>query len=90
VYYWKHISKKTGYEMLAATYWSGLERITEWVSVQNPKAKHFYYEWWRQRSPVEPPATVDEALSHTTQFRTPVRIHVWTNKDPKQVTRVEW
>lgn len=90
VYYWKQISKKSGYTMLMATYWCGLQRFTDVVSVENPKAKHFYHEWWRQRHPVEPPATVDECLRYISELRTPARIHVWVNKDPQTITRVEW
>lgn len=90
VNYWKQVSRKSGFNLLMATYWSGLQRFTDVVSVENPKAKHFYYEWWRQRSAEEPPTTVDECLRHTSQFRIPARIHVWMNKNPQVITRVEW
>lgn len=92
VFYWKQVSKKSGFPMLMATYWSGLQRFTDVVSVENPKAKHFYYEWWRQRHPVEPPETVDECLAYTArnELRTPAKIHVWMNNDRQPVTRVEW
>jgi DNA repair protein RadD len=90
VYYWKYTSKTSGLLMLAATYWSGLQRFTDYVSVENPKAKHFYYEWWRQRHAVEPPETVDECLKYIAELRTPVRIHVWVNNKQQKITRVEW
>jgi DNA repair protein RadD len=92
VFYWKHISNKTGVPILVATYWSGLQRFSDWVSVENPKAKHFYYEWWRARSVAEPPATVDECLTITSrnELRKPSVIHVWMNKAQPEIIRAEW
>lgn len=90
VFYWKHISKTTGIPSMVCSYWSGLSKYDEWINIENPKAKHFAKEWWRQRHSIEPPETVDEMLAISAQLRVPRQIHVWINTKYKQVVKVEW
>ena len=90
VLYHKHISNKTGLPALVCTYYSGLQRFSEWVNFENTKARHFAREWWRQRSQIDPPETVDDALTMTANLRVPRIIHVWTNTRYPKIVRVEW
>jgi len=90
VIYWKHISAKTGIPALVCSYYVGLTKFDEWVNFENPKARHFANEWWRARSPDDPPVTVDDALTKTRFLRVPRQISVWTNRKHPMITRVIW
>lgn len=91
VWYSKRLSKKTGLPMLVVRYLCGVQHsFTEFISVENVKAKKFYYDWWRQRHADEPPETVDECLTMTEQLRVPERLKVWTNKRYPEITGYEW
>jgi DNA repair protein RadD len=77
--------------MLKATYFCGVEAFTEYVLLEHKgMARHRAHEWWRQRSPLEPPATVDEAIAHTSELRKPRRIRVHTNKKWPEILGVEF
>lgn len=90
VFYYPHVSKKTGIKSLVCSYWSGLSKYDEWVNFEHPKARHFANEWWRQRSPDEPPMTVDDALTMTAGLRIPKAIRVWVNTPNPKILGVEW
>lgn len=90
VFYWKHISRRTGIPALVCSYFSGLSKYDEWVNIENPKAKHFAHEWFRARTADEIPETVDEALAITDKLRVPRYIRVWVNREKPQVVGVEW
>lgn len=91
VWYYKHIAKRTGIPCLKVIYRSGLQMFTEWVHLENPgfpgkRAR----DWWRQRHAIEPPTTVDDALRYHTELRVPRVIHVWLNREPQEITKVDW
>ena len=90
VFYWKHTKKTTGVPALVCSYFTGLSKYDEWVNFENPKAKYHAHEWWRQRSNLPPPETVDEALKLTNNLRIPKIMHVWTNRKFPEIIRVEW
>lgn len=90
VVYKKHekIGKKP---TLKTTYFSGTKAFSEWVTLEHTGlAKHRANEWWRQRSPNEPPTTIDEAVSRTKELRQPRRLRVHTNKQWPEILSAEW
>jgi len=89
-FYYKHVSKTTGIPALVCSYFSGLSKYDEWVNLENPKAKHFAHEWWRARTNIDPPETVDEALNFLSQLRVPRRIRVHINTKFPKIIGVEW
>lgn len=80
--YFKHVSKTTQSIMLQVVYYSGEKRFSEFVSVENRKARMFYHEWWHQRHDGPPPDTVDDVLSVQNELRVPRSILVHENKRP--------
>lgn len=89
--YFKFINKVTQNVSLQAVYYSGINKFSEFVSVENPKAKHFYHEWWRMRTDKEPPDTVDEVLAMQDVLRKPERILVHENAKPyPKIVRVDF
>jgi len=81
-YYQKH-EKEGKQPSLKVTYVSGLRSFTKWVFPQSIKGpgRHQFHVWWRQRSLIAPPSTVDECLLHTAECKLPKSINVWLNKD---------
>jgi len=90
VIYHKHT--KIGSEpSIKVSYYSGLQKFTEWVCLQHKgfaltRAKN----WWRQRHASEPPTSTDEALLYVSQLRVPKRIKVMKTGQYYEVTGVEW
>ena len=90
VIYHKHT--KIGSEpSIKVSYYSGLQKYTEWVC---PQHKGFaltrFRNWWRQRHASEPPTNTDEALLYVSQLRVPKRIKVMKTGQYYEVTGVEW
>lgn len=77
---------------LKVTYFTGIRSFTEWLFPQSMRGpgRHNFHTWWRLRSPVPPPATVDEALVYTNYLRIPREIRVWVNKDRPEIMGVEF
>ena len=85
----------------AAYYCEGLHTFYEYVSVE-PKVmedgttKNDFMtkkgrDWFRQRTGAEPPESNAEVIAGSAYLRTPIRIHVWTNKKPKaEITQYEF
>lgn len=67
---------------LKVTYFTGVRSFTEWLFPQSTKGpgRHNFHTWWRLRTMVPPPATVDEALEYTNTLKAPREIRVWVNK----------
>lgn len=42
-------------------------------------ARHLFNDWWKQRHPIDPPKSTDEAAQFLTQLRVPKRIRVHIN-----------
>lgn len=67
---------------LKVSYYCGLRRFTEWVCLEHHSngIVHKARAWWKERSSIEPPDTIEAALPHVTGLRTPAKIRVWINK----------
>lgn len=72
---------------LKVTYFTGIRSFTEWLFPQSMKGpgRHYFHTWWRNRTDVPPPATVDEALLYTQGIRVPRNIRVWVNKKNAEI-----
>lgn len=65
---------------LKVTYFCGLSRFTEWVTIENSRMRGFANRWWSQRTSLPLPNTVADALSVTDELMAATSIRVWTNK----------
>ena len=91
VVYKKKASGKTGIPMFQAVYNCGYHVFSENILFEHTGlARHRAHEWWRQRHALEPPNTVDEALSVHRELRTPKRVHVWVNKTWPEILSYEF
>lgn len=76
---------------MKVSYRSGMKMFSEYVCFEhNGFPRHRAHEWWKQRSPRDPPETVDLALHYMRELRTPKRIMVWTNKKYPEVMGAEF
>ena len=50
-------------QVIACFVFAGMVHYSEWVPVENPKGKHLFHKWWRERHTDEPPDTVEEILA---------------------------
>lgn len=84
VIYNKHQKSVVSTPCLKITYHTGIRSFNEWLFPQSMKGpgRHIFHTWWRQRSEVPPPATVDEALGDIQYLKKPKSIKVWVNKLP--------
>jgi len=90
VIYHKHI-KPGSAPMIKASYYSGLQRFSEFICVEHQgDAGRRAVKWWQQRSAEAPPITVDEALGRISQLRAPIRIRVHTNKKYPEILSYEY
>lgn len=90
VAYADYLTKK-GKRALRVTYHSGLRAFHEFVMLEESGyAAHRARDWWKQRSPNEPPATIEDAMARTKELRTPPRIRVWINKEYPEVLGAIW
>lgn len=64
---------------IVATYFCGMDVYKELVFPES-KNRKFFCDWWRMRSPAEPPLTTTDALSMVSQLRPPRRIRVHLNR----------
>jgi DNA repair protein RadD len=87
VIYTRNLNRKTGNETVKVAYYSGLQTFFEFVSFNAVKkekdfAGHKAREWWRQRSKLDIPDSVDLALEKINECVTPKQMRVWCNKKP--------
>jgi DNA repair protein RadD len=76
----KHGSKSIS---LRVSYYCGLRRFEEWVTIEyEGYARKRACDWWRARAKQQAlvPLTVSDALSRLAELRTPTQIKVWVNK----------
>lgn len=65
---------------LKVSYFCGMRRFTEWVCLQHPGSIRFKAQkWWHERTDLDVPETVDDALPHVDTLRVPNQIRVWVN-----------
>lgn len=53
-------------------------------------ARHLFQDWWKQRHPLDPPKSTDEAVQYLFQLRAPRRIRVHINLKFPQVMGAEY
>ncbi len=59
----------------------GIRRFTEWVCLEHPgNIRHKAHLWWKQRSPLEPPTTILDAIPLVDELKVPLQIRVWVNR----------
>jgi DNA repair protein RadD len=93
VTYIRHRKRDRPY-VLKVSYFCGLMLFTEWVCLEHEGyAKKRARDWWRNHTklpvPLEPPATVEEALTRLHELKSPTRIRVWVNKKHPEVMSYE-
>lgn len=67
-------------DSLKVTYYCGLRLYSEYVCLEySGVIRGRAHEWWRRRSPMEPPATVADAMHHINTLLPPSKIRVQTN-----------
>lgn len=76
---------------------SGTRKFLEWICLEHFEtsgkdgfARREAKEWWYERSPLDPPKTIDEALTKTSSLPIPKFIHVITNQQYPKITRCEY
>lgn len=88
--YAKHPSK-SGKDTLKTTYYTTGLAFTEYVCLEhNGMAGKIARDWWRKRSPLEPPATIDLALQEISRLRCPRFIRVHVNKHYPEIVGTEF
>ncbi len=76
---------------IVANYYCGLRMFKEYICLEHPgyagkKAR----DWWRQRSPNDPPETTLEALGRLGELSTPARIRVQLDLQYPEIKGVEY
>lgn len=91
VFYYRHVSK-SGNVCLAVNYFSGLTKFDEWISWENPKARHLRNEWWRARHADAVPETIEQALAYANNgsLRYPSALRVRTDTKYPEIMGVIW
>ena len=67
--------------MIRVSYYCGLRKFDEYVCLEHTNfAGKKARDWWRKRSTMGPPETVDIGLQYADRLRAPTHIRVWANK----------
>lgn len=83
--------KPGSFPTLRVSYFCGIRRFTEWVCLEHPlPVKNLAHRWWRQRTDMPVPETVEEALSLVDKLATPVSIRVWVNRKYPEILSAEF
>lgn len=76
---------------IRAKYFCGLRSFNQNVFPEHHGyAKKLFKDWWMQRSRIEPPSTVDDAMKFVNELRTPKKAKIWLNKKWPEILSVEW
>ncbi len=72
---------------LKVSYFSGpIQMFSEWVCLEHPGwAGHKAREWWKVRSNIAPPTTVEEAIKFVSTLKPPTHLRVWVNQRHPQI-----
>ena len=89
VFYSAHVKKNTA-PMLKVMYVCGLKSFTEYVGIENSKAKMHAQKWWYQRHPSPLPVTTFEALQKISELKKPTGLRVRTDLKYPEILSVEW
>lgn len=91
VFYYEQPPKRDGQmRSMRVDYACGVRVFKEWVNFENPKAAYYTSKWWFERSSLDVPQTVEEALSLRETLKEPVRIKVWINTQYPKVEGYEF
>ena len=89
IIYQKH--NKIGSITMRVNYYCGLQRFQEWVGLEHGGAfGKRARDWWRQRSVIEPPKSIDAALMVVSTLRVPKKINVHVNKQYPEILSYEF
>lgn len=80
IYYYKHTKKYP--PSMRVSYRCGMTFFQEWVAVESSRGRGLAKKWWSERTTVDLPETVDEALELTEYLDKPKLLRVWINKKP--------
>jgi DNA repair protein RadD len=78
-------------DSLRVEYRCGLRVFKEWVCFEHhgyPRVKA--EAWWRDRSPVSPPDTINEAILAKNELNHPKTIRVWVNSKHQEILAHGW
>jgi DNA repair protein RadD len=90
VIYHRH-SKQGMPTSMKVSYYSGLDRYTEYVCLEHKGyAKGKAQQWWIQRHNSPPPKTTEEALSYSSLLKCPKKIRVRTDINYPEILGAEW
>jgi len=90
VTYTKH-TKPGRMPSMQVSYYCGLRLFREWVCFEHAGfARKKSHDWWRFRSSLEPPHTIDEAIEMAEALPTPKSIQVWINTKYPEVLGYEF
>lgn len=90
--YRHHEGREGKPDTLRVDYFSGWRMVaSEWVCLEHMGyARAKAEQWWRTRSSLPAPATVDEALERTAELREPGRIAVQMDGKYPRIVGIEW
>lgn len=90
VTYVKHPGKFDKPPTIKTTYFTPTG-YTEYICLEHPgMAGKMARDWWRKRSRLDPPTTVDEALRHISNLKCPRFVRVHLNKRHPEILAVEF
>jgi DNA repair protein RadD len=88
--YEKHQGRFGKPPTLKTTYFTTGLAFKEYICLEHPgMAGKVARDWWRRRSPLEPPKTIDEALIYIANLRCPRFIRVHVNKTYPEILGCE-
>lgn len=95
VFYRRHEGKQKGGMLgpptIKATYLLGMRPVNVFLCFEHTgKPRRIAHEWWMRHSGNEPPKTVDEFLSRTTELRVPKSVRVHTNLQFPEILSYEF
>lgn len=83
--------KKGAPDSLKVSYYSGINRYTEYVPAWHPSTiANKYSKWWKDRSDVPLPENADKANEVAPKLKIPKKIRVWSNKKYPEVLSYEF
>lgn len=76
--------------ILKATYYCGLQKFTDFVCLEHPSGNFALKrarDWWRERTSMPIPETVDEALDVADKLQCPTHLEIWINQKYPTIQR---
>ncbi len=83
--------KKDAPDSLKVSYFSGINRYSEWIVAWHPDTISARGRaWWKKRTDVPLPENAEKANELVSQLKIPKKIRVWTNKKYPEVLSYEF